>query len=49
LADFYKDLLRRRLGVELFIELVGPGTLGPLTGVESRQKPVRLLDNRPKA
>lgn len=45
----YRDLLRRRLGVEVLVELVAPGALAPLTGLESRQKPIRLIDNRLKA
>jgi phenylacetate-CoA ligase len=47
----YRELLRRKLGVEVKVELVAPGTLAPLTGTETRQKPVRLIDKRfaPKA
>ena len=36
--------LRARLGVAVEVELVGAGETAPLTGVESRQKPVRLID-----
>ncbi|MGI9502117.1 MAG: phenylacetate--CoA ligase family protein, partial [Geminicoccaceae bacterium] len=36
-------LLRQRLGVEVGIETVGQGTTADLTGIESRQKPIRLL------
>ncbi|MBI2206026.1 MAG: AMP-binding protein [Candidatus Rokubacteria bacterium] len=46
LSASLRDLLRRRLGVDLPVEAVAPGSLAPLTGIESRQKPVRLLDNR---
>lgn len=46
LAVVLRDLLRRRLGVDLPVEPVAPGTLAPLTGIESRQKPVRLIDHR---
>lgn len=35
--------LRARLGVSVEVELVGPGETAPLTGIESRQKPVRLI------
>jgi phenylacetate-CoA ligase len=42
----YKDLLRRQLGVDVDLELVAPKSLSALTGVETRQKPVRLLDKR---
>jgi phenylacetate-CoA ligase len=40
------DLLRRRLGVEVGVELHPPGALAPLTGIETRQKPIRLVDER---
>jgi phenylacetate-CoA ligase len=46
-AGAYRDVLRTRLGVDVLIEPVAPGALAPLTGIESRQKPLRLLDNRP--
>ena len=46
LATALRDLLRRRLGVDLPVEVVAPGALGPLTGIEHRQKPIRLIDNR---
>ncbi|MCP5153086.1 MAG: AMP-binding protein [Ectothiorhodospiraceae bacterium] len=38
--------LRARAGVELVIELVAPGATAARTGVERRQKPVRLVDAR---
>lgn len=44
----YASLLKRKLGVEVGVELVEARALSPLTGVETRQKPVRLLDKRPK-
>jgi len=40
------DALRRRLGIELLVELVAPGATAPLTEIESRQKPIRLIDSR---
>lgn len=46
LVASYRDLFKRRLGVELLVEVVDPGALAPLTGVESRQKPIRLIDHR---
>jgi phenylacetate-CoA ligase len=49
LIERYRDLLRRRLGVDVPVELVVPGALAALTGLESRQKPIRLIDNRFKA
>lgn len=48
LADVYRDLLRRRLGVEVDVELVARHALAAETGIESRQKPIRLIDLRPK-
>jgi phenylacetate-CoA ligase len=41
-----KALLRQKLGVEVAVELVGPGETAPLTGLEVRQKPIRLIDGR---
>jgi len=38
--------LRTRLGVEITVALEAPGALAALTQVESRQKPIRLLDER---
>ncbi|MGI9488569.1 MAG: phenylacetate--CoA ligase family protein [Geminicoccaceae bacterium] len=35
--------LRQKLGVEVGIEMVGPGETADLTGIDSRQKPIRLL------
>jgi phenylacetate-CoA ligase len=46
LAEAFKSLLREKLGVEVVIDLVAPGTLAPLTGIETRQKPIRLIDRR---
>src|SRR5258706_13553352 len=42
----YEGLLRARLGVEVRVVLEAPGALAALTGVETRQKAVRLLDKR---
>ena len=43
-----RELLRERLGVEVAVELVGPGGTAALTEIERRQKPIRLIDGRPK-
>jgi phenylacetate-CoA ligase len=43
----YEQLLRTRLGVDMKVTLEAPGSLAPLTGIETRQKPIRLLDKRP--
>jgi phenylacetate-CoA ligase len=47
LEPLYRDLLRHRLGVDVEVELVAPGALAPITGIEARQKPIRLIDERP--
>jgi phenylacetate-CoA ligase len=46
LVTHYRKLLKRKLGVEVNIDLVAPTALASLTGVESRQKPIRLIDRR---
>ena len=45
-AGALRELLRRRLGVEVEVELAPKGALAPQTGIETRQKPIRLLDLR---
>jgi phenylacetate-CoA ligase len=45
----YGELLRRKLGLEVEIELAAPRSLAPLTGIESRQKPIRLVDLRKRS
>ena len=45
-AQAFAGLLRQRLGVEMSVVLAEPGSLAPLTGIEVRQKPVRLVDKR---
>lgn len=40
------ELLRRGLGVEVQVDLVAPGGTAPLTQIEVRQKPIRLIDER---
>lgn len=49
LARAFTELLTRRVGVELLAELVPTGGTAALTQIDSRQKPVRLIDERPKA
>ncbi|UCE32121.1 MAG: phenylacetate--CoA ligase family protein, partial [Burkholderiales bacterium] len=46
LRQAYEALLRTRLGVDIGVSLKQPGELAERTGVESRQKPVRLIDRR---
>ncbi|MEM7424414.1 MAG: phenylacetate--CoA ligase family protein, partial [Pseudomonadota bacterium] len=43
LAASVADTLRNRLGVAVAVETHAPGTTAALTGLESRQKPVRLV------
>ncbi|MEM9047937.1 MAG: phenylacetate--CoA ligase family protein [Pseudomonadota bacterium] len=38
--------LRSRLGVQIGVEVVPPGGTAALTQIESRQKPIRLIDGR---
>lgn len=38
--------LKTRLGVQIGVELAAPGETAPLTQIESRQKPLRLIDAR---
>jgi phenylacetate-CoA ligase len=45
-TESWQSLLRSRLGVDLLVRLVAPGALADRTGVESRQKPIRLIDRR---
>lgn len=42
----YEALLRARLGVDIAVRLAAPGELAPLTQIEVRQKPIRLIDRR---
>ena len=46
LRDEYQTLLKQKLGVVVQVELVAPTSLANLTGVETRQKPIRLIDKR---
>jgi phenylacetate-CoA ligase len=47
-APAYRELLERRLGIDVDVALRAPRELAPLTGIDSRQKPVRLIDGRRK-
>lgn len=47
LHSAFATLLTRRVGVEMRVELVPPGATAPLTQIDSRQKPIRLVDERP--
>ena len=45
-SDQLSAMLRQGLGVEVSIELVGAGETAPLTQIDVRQKPIRLIDER---
>jgi len=40
------DLLRKGLGIEVDVVMVGPGDTAKATQIDTRQKPIRLLDER---
>jgi phenylacetate-CoA ligase len=46
LAGAFRHLLRQKLGVDVGVEVVGPGETARFTGIEARQKPIRLIDER---
>lgn len=46
LAGEFRHLLRQKLGVDVGVEVVGPGETARFTGIEARQKPIRLVDER---
>ena len=46
LAEPYKRLLKNKIGIEVQVVFAAPGSLASLTGINQRQKPVRLLDRR---
>ena len=41
-----QDVLKRKIGIAPVVELAGPGELTPLTQIDQRQKPIRLIDKR---
>ena len=44
----YRELLRRKLGLDVEVALRTPRELAALTGIDTRQKPIRLIDERGK-
>jgi len=46
LSDSVARTLRARLGVEVGVRLCAVGSLAAQTGIETRQKPIRLVDQR---
>ena len=45
-AQAFSDILKRKIGIEVGIELVAPGATASVTQIDVRQKPIRLLDER---
>ncbi|MEM1314259.1 MAG: phenylacetate--CoA ligase family protein, partial [Pseudomonadota bacterium] len=46
LVEAMEAALKTRLGVQIEVELTGPGGTAELTQIEARQKPIRLIDAR---
>ena len=46
LRERFEALLRARFGVQMAVVLESAGSLAALTGIETRQKPIRLIDKR---
>lgn len=42
----FAETLKRKIGIEVGVELVGEGETAVLTEIDKRQKPLRLKDNR---
>ena len=42
----YQAVLKRKIGIEVQVQFVAEGELTPLTQVDVRQKPIRLIDDR---
>ena len=47
LLPIYQELLKTKLGITVKVEFAAPGALRDVTGIETRQKPIRLLETRP--
>ncbi len=45
-TDELAELLRRGVGIEVGVELVGAGGTAAATQIDTRQKPIRLIDER---
>jgi phenylacetate-CoA ligase len=46
LTKAFEELLKQRFGVQMKVALDKVGALAPLTCIETRQKPIRLIDKR---
>lgn len=49
LAPQFKAVLRRKIGIDVDVELVDKGATAVLTQIDVRQKPIRLIDERFKS
>ena len=45
-VEEFQSILKRKIGIAPLIELAEPGSLAPLTQIDVRQKPIRLIDER---
>jgi phenylacetate-CoA ligase len=45
-ATGLSELLRKGLGIEVDVVMVGPGDTAKATQIDTRQKPIRLMDER---
>jgi phenylacetate-CoA ligase len=45
-AAILRELLKQGLGIDVIVELVAPGETASLSQIETRQKPIRLIDER---
>jgi phenylacetate-CoA ligase len=46
-AAMFKSMLRQGLGLDMMVELVAARATADLTQIDTRQKPIRLIDRRP--
>jgi phenylacetate-CoA ligase len=46
LAKAFGEILKRKIGIEVEVELAAKGATASLTQIEVRQKPIRLIDER---
>ncbi|KRB40151.1 phenylacetate--CoA ligase family protein [Phenylobacterium sp. Root700] len=45
-AQAFSDILKRKIGIEVQVELAAKGGTAALTQIDVRQKPIRLIDER---
>ncbi len=46
LAKAFREILKRKIGIEVDVELAAKGATAALTQIDVRQKPIRLIDAR---